>query len=261
MDYFTYSLSSRPSTPRQIVITMVLSASIALRLCDIILGGIRALEILDFQRTHKKLLAKNPEMDALLTLMEYIQLALVLKNLTCGNIVDTLFLTNKHKTVHVTINFAFGIFLVCRLNSPAHRLAITLPAPLNEKVADTMVYLTIFHAGLPIALVAWILFLHSSLMSCHDCSDCTTRLEVDTTDEAPAVQITPTVVHIPRQTPLPDMAVLESDSSDCCICMEPIPKNSQIRALSCKHVYHTECLDKWLLMDINHKCPLCANPV
>ncbi|XP_010487322.1 PREDICTED: probable E3 ubiquitin-protein ligase HIP1 [Camelina sativa] len=48
---------------------------------------------------------------------------------------------------------------------------------------------------------------------------------------------------------------LESDS--CTICQENYKHQDKIATLDCKHEYHTECLQKWLV--IKNVCPICKS--
>ena len=41
----------------------------------------------------------------------------------------------------------------------------------------------------------------------------------------------------------------------CCICLAAYADNEELRELPCSHLFHTECVDKWL--KINASCPLC----
>lgn len=41
----------------------------------------------------------------------------------------------------------------------------------------------------------------------------------------------------------------------CCICLARYADNDELRELPCIHVFHVECVDKWL--KINASCPLC----
>lgn len=44
----------------------------------------------------------------------------------------------------------------------------------------------------------------------------------------------------------------------CPICQSDIGINTEIiRELNCCHIYHIDCIDKWLL--IKNECPLCKN--
>lgn len=51
----------------------------------------------------------------------------------------------------------------------------------------------------------------------------------------------------------------------CAICLDDcIEKGQELRELvSCKHVFHRECIDRWILSKPLHslKCPLCRGPV
>jgi len=45
-----------------------------------------------------------------------------------------------------------------------------------------------------------------------------------------------------------------SEIDECCICLSSINEGSQIRKLNCSHIYHVECIDKWL--KVNKVCPI-----
>jgi len=47
---------------------------------------------------------------------------------------------------------------------------------------------------------------------------------------------------------------------ECTICVLPLSKNVYIRKLPCCHVFHKNCIDKWLL-EYSVKCPLCKQDV
>lgn len=47
--------------------------------------------------------------------------------------------------------------------------------------------------------------------------------------------------------------ILSKSCPICCLDFENVDK---IRILNCKHIYHSECIDKWLL-DFSNKCPIC----
>ena len=42
----------------------------------------------------------------------------------------------------------------------------------------------------------------------------------------------------------------------CPICFNNIINNEEIRKTSCDHIYHKECIDKWLI-EFNNSCPIC----
>lgn len=42
---------------------------------------------------------------------------------------------------------------------------------------------------------------------------------------------------------------------ECVICIEPIKNESKCRMLSCFHIFHSHCIDNWLLN--NASCPMC----
>ena len=43
----------------------------------------------------------------------------------------------------------------------------------------------------------------------------------------------------------------------CPICLEEIEVGEYQRQLSCSHVFHKKCIDKWIIADVNCSCPLC----
>ncbi|KAG4944134.1 hypothetical protein JHK85_048780 [Glycine max] len=45
----------------------------------------------------------------------------------------------------------------------------------------------------------------------------------------------------------------------CCICLAKYENNDELRELPCSHLFHKDCVDKWL--KINALCPLCKSDV
>lgn len=50
-----------------------------------------------------------------------------------------------------------------------------------------------------------------------------------------------------------------SATQACCICLAKYVNNDELRELPCTHLFHKECVDKWL--KINASCPLCKAEV
>ena len=46
----------------------------------------------------------------------------------------------------------------------------------------------------------------------------------------------------------------------CTICLDEFEANTNVRHVKCGHVFHTECIDKWLLEN-SYKCPTCREEV
>ena len=46
------------------------------------------------------------------------------------------------------------------------------------------------------------------------------------------------------------------ENKDCFVCIEPFEENDRIKKLKCSHIYHEECIKKWLCEESN-KCPVC----
>ncbi|KAJ6677857.1 F6A14.12 PROTEIN-RELATED [Salix viminalis] len=44
-------------------------------------------------------------------------------------------------------------------------------------------------------------------------------------------------------------------ASDCAVCLEEISAGSEVIPMPCSHVYHSDCIVKWL--QTSHSCPLC----
>ncbi|KAK7247069.1 hypothetical protein RIF29_41945 [Crotalaria pallida] len=61
-----------------------------------------------------------------------------------------------------------------------------------------------------------------------------------------------------------EKVILEKDNMEmmmerCSICLEEFNGGAEVSSLPCKHVYHGECITKWL--ERNHTCPLCRYPM
>lgn len=56
---------------------------------------------------------------------------------------------------------------------------------------------------------------------------------------------------------LPTHKCTEEEAKDemCVICIVDFEKDEVLRMLPCKHMFHTECIDRWLA--ISSKCPVC----
>ena len=46
------------------------------------------------------------------------------------------------------------------------------------------------------------------------------------------------------------------NSKNCSICLEDYQDSDEVRVLLCKHIFHTECIDRWLGQE-NVRCPVC----
>ncbi|KAF2258913.1 hypothetical protein CC78DRAFT_89284 [Lojkania enalia] len=58
----------------------------------------------------------------------------------------------------------------------------------------------------------------------------------------------------------PDIPAASFDSQLCIICLEIITGKDSVRALSCRHIYHTACFDKWF-KGYHDFCPVCHGRV
>lgn len=53
---------------------------------------------------------------------------------------------------------------------------------------------------------------------------------------------------------------LKTDEKECSICLDTFEPDSKIRLIDCKHVFHSDCLDTWLLQH-DYKCPHCREKI
>lgn len=47
----------------------------------------------------------------------------------------------------------------------------------------------------------------------------------------------------------------EQERERCTVCLSDFETGDELRALNCAHLFHTECIDRWL--QYNKKCPVC----
>lgn len=57
----------------------------------------------------------------------------------------------------------------------------------------------------------------------------------------------------------PDDTSVKVEDATCAICLSPYEKNDKLRHLPCKHHFHSECIDQWLLK--NKSCPFCKRNI
>jgi hypothetical protein len=48
-----------------------------------------------------------------------------------------------------------------------------------------------------------------------------------------------------------------NNENDCAICLQSLNKGNYAALLQCKHVFHQDCFEKWLMIKKN--CPLCKS--
>ncbi|KAI5779239.1 hypothetical protein EDC01DRAFT_671232 [Geopyxis carbonaria] len=68
----------------------------------------------------------------------------------------------------------------------------------------------------------------------------------------------------PKETieSLPKIKVTEemvNDGTDCAVCKDDLELGTEVTKLPCKHVYHFECVSKWL--EVHDTCPICRHSV
>uniref|UniRef100_A0A914Y003 RING-type domain-containing protein n=1 Tax=Panagrolaimus superbus TaxID=310955 RepID=A0A914Y003_9BILA len=52
-----------------------------------------------------------------------------------------------------------------------------------------------------------------------------------------------------------DLNVPEEETERCTVCLSDFETGDEVRTLNCSHIFHTECIDRWLIY--NKKCPIC----
>ncbi|XP_022752022.1 probable E3 ubiquitin-protein ligase XERICO [Durio zibethinus] len=49
-------------------------------------------------------------------------------------------------------------------------------------------------------------------------------------------------------------------SNECAVCLSELEEGEKVRRLKCKHIFHKDCLDRWLQQYLA-TCPLCRTKV
>ncbi|KAK6940120.1 Zinc finger, RING-type [Dillenia turbinata] len=49
---------------------------------------------------------------------------------------------------------------------------------------------------------------------------------------------------------------MRPDLDECAICLQKLEEGDSLREIKCKHVFHKDCLGRWLQHDLA-TCPLC----
>tara|TARA_B110000483_G_scaffold116015_1_gene140654 strand:+ start:797 stop:1048 length:252 start_codon:yes stop_codon:yes gene_type:complete len=48
------------------------------------------------------------------------------------------------------------------------------------------------------------------------------------------------------------------DNNECIICLDAMLINDKVRILECSHMYHYECINKWIEKKKQINCPICS---
>lgn len=51
------------------------------------------------------------------------------------------------------------------------------------------------------------------------------------------------------------------NGKECCICLNCFEAGETLLTLRCLHIFHAECLDRWIKISHNVKCPLCSTKI
>ena len=67
-----------------------------------------------------------------------------------------------------------------------------------------------------------------------------------------------TVRNIKNETK--DHIIINKDfeNNECIICLEPMLVNDKVKILECGHMYHYDCINKWIEKKGKINCPLCS---
>ena len=67
-----------------------------------------------------------------------------------------------------------------------------------------------------------------------------------------------TVSNIKKETK--DHIVIDKnfENNECIICLEPMIINDKVKILECGHMYHYDCINKWIEKKGEINCPLCS---
>ncbi|KAK9750344.1 hypothetical protein RND81_02G189400 [Saponaria officinalis] len=52
----------------------------------------------------------------------------------------------------------------------------------------------------------------------------------------------------------------EEEKEKCVFCLSGLREGDRVRKLTCRHVFHTHCLDGWI-GQMKFSCPLCRSPL
>ena len=67
-----------------------------------------------------------------------------------------------------------------------------------------------------------------------------------------------TVNNIKKETKDHIVINKEFENNECIICLEPMIINDKVKILECGHMYHYDCINKWIEKKKEINCPLCS---
>jgi len=62
-----------------------------------------------------------------------------------------------------------------------------------------------------------------------------------------------------EELPILEYSEIKTKVNTSCYCGEEFETSTIVRKVKCNHVFHPECIDKWLC-EYNYKCPICREP-
>lgn len=63
------------------------------------------------------------------------------------------------------------------------------------------------------------------------------------------------IYNFKKKTSLSETLYINTEVSECSICLERFEVNTNVCILECGHIYHKNCISSWF--NINHSCPTC----
>ena len=63
------------------------------------------------------------------------------------------------------------------------------------------------------------------------------------------------IINALPETQIGDISKLDEDKKNCIICLEDFKTGDKALILPCIHLFHTECIKKWL--ESQNSCPIC----
>jgi hypothetical protein len=67
------------------------------------------------------------------------------------------------------------------------------------------------------------------------------------------------IAKLPEEKYNPDSSKVKTEDAMCAICLSQYEKGDKLRHLPCRHHFHSECIDQWLLK--NKSCPFCKRQI
>lgn len=148
------------------------------------------------------------------------------------------------------------IFLPILPLSPLTKTVSSPPLSLPPN-SNTMSSLTTFFSNFStITIIFVVLLLHETLLLFQTLTGTRTTKNNSNHDLITTTQF---LKFIEEKNPTTSY-ITSTSSSKCAVCLSDFEEGEKIRSLKCKHMFHKDCLDKWLQIYLA-TCPLCRTKV